>query len=111
MLRLFDLKQTNSHKSFSFHLTNSVWPQGHWRPSIQTIFIWVNQCVKRQLRGQQARLIPIETGNNTQQQDATDADLAFISKITETFLMKAVKIESILAASTLQMLSDNVQGM
>lgn len=81
--RLFHLKQTNSHKSFSFHLTDSVWPQGHWRPSIQTIFIWVNQCVKRQLRGQQARLKLIQTGNNTQQEDTTDDDLAFIAKITE----------------------------
>ncbi len=76
--------QTNSHKSFPFNLTNSVWPQGHWRPSVRTIFIWVNQCSKRQLRERQARLKLIKRRNNTQQEDMADADLAFIAKITES---------------------------
>lgn len=87
-INMYDLSasymQTNSHKSFPFHLTNSVWPQGHWRPSIRTVFIWVNQCSKRQLREWQARLKLIQTRNNTQQEDTADADLAFIAKITES---------------------------
>lgn len=59
-----------------FSFTDSVWPPGLWRLSVQTVFIWANQCTKWKLRGGQARPKLIQTRNVTKQKVTVDADLA-----------------------------------